>query len=430
MLQINKQVLPKIGVETHQTFDAGRDIYPFFVLVASALVHLFVLLLRIYSTQKKSFIYEFFVFLCTSLVFEIIIFRLRSIHLFRVLHIVRFLILFTITRMTALHGHPAAFLLYITLFIETALYESMRGTVIINIFFTFVLCVSLFLNSMGIPRQLRPEYLLYFVFFSVLITAVSTISIQYRERIVELEDRIDSLNSTIVNLADANKAFQLYSKNLEDQSAEKERNRITRELHDTVGYVLTNIIVMMNAGKVLLQNNPKEFEPLLDKVREQTEKALTETRSILYRLREIRHFEHKGLRAIFDLVKSFEGATGITIELSSGNMPASLGHHLDSILFRLVQEGLTNAFRHGIAKHIWINMWITATEIRIVIWDNGKGTGGTEIEKGIGLSGIQERFSEIGGTVTAGSVIDGFMLSAVIPYIRGGILKDDTGVNS
>ena len=78
-----------------------------------------------------------------------------------------------------------------------------------------------------------------------------------------------------------------------------------------------------------------------------------------------------------------------------------------------MQEGLTNAFRHGRATKIEVQFWATTELLTINILDNGMGA--FKFNKGMGISGMEERLSRIGGTLEAGNISDGFQISAFIP---------------
>ncbi len=249
-------------------------------------------------------------------------------------------------------------------------------------------------------------------------TAMALLMINHREVLVQSSKLIESNNTTIKNLMDANKAFQVYAGNVGDKSAEKERNRITRELHDVVGYTLTNVIMMMNAGKLLQKRDPEQLDAIFDKIRIDAENALKDTRRTLYRLRDMQDSERKGLQVIFQIVKNFGNATGIDIDFNAGNLPWSLGPELDDILLRLVQESMTNSCHHGKADRIGITMWRTEKEIRVTVWDNGTG-GSDEIKEGIGLSGMRERLALVGGHLRYKSDGAGFRLYSSIPFESG-----------
>ena len=170
-----------------------------------------------------------------------------------------------------------------------------------------------------------------------------------------------------------------------------ERSRITRELHDIVGYALTNIIVMIDAAKARAREEPESLDSLLDDARAQSERALNDTRQILHLLRSVEQFERKGIGAIFQLTRAFQDAMRLSVELHVGNLPPTLGPRIDSVLFR-----------HGNASRVRITMWQAAEEIRVGVWDNGNGLPADEtVQDGIGMSGMRERFAELGGTIRA-----------------------------
>ena len=154
---------------------------------------------------------------------------------------------------------------------------------------------------------------------------------------------------------------------------------------------MTNIIVMMDAAKARAREEPESLDSLLDDARAQSERALNDTRQILHLLRSVEQFERKGIDAIFQLTRAFQDAMGLSVELHVGNLPPTLGPRIDSVLFR-----------HGNASRVRITMWQAAEEIRGGVWDNGNGlpADGT-VQDGIGMSGMRERFAELGGTIRA-----------------------------
>ena len=94
---------------------------------------------------------------------------------------------------------------------------------------------------------------------------------------------------------------------------------------------------------------------------------------------------------------------------------AELPDRIDLLLYRLVQEGLTNAFRHGRASEVSVNLWITTDELTVAIKDNGRGAA--VIEEGVGLSGIRQRVGGLGGSLSYKAGTDGFSLSVRVPVV-------------
>ncbi len=318
-------------------------------------------------------------------------------------------------------------LLTAPLLIEPVLYDDDRvGMALSGGFFAVALAVMATRAPAGPPPPVH--YLATFALVTGLPAGLGWVATLHRERVVELTARVRSLDSTIGRLARANREFQAYAGTVKSESAAEERSRITRELHDTVGYALTNVIVMMDAAKARAREEPESLDSLLDDVRAQSELALNDTRRILHLLRSVEQFERKGIDAIFQLTRAFEEAMGLSVELHVGNLPPTLGPRIDSVLFRLVQEGLTNAFRHGNASRVRITMWRASEEIRVSVWDNGSGlpADGT-VQDGIGMSGMRERFADLGGGISARNVPDGFQLSGTIPYAMGDIIGPDQG---
>jgi signal transduction histidine kinase len=336
---------------------------------------------------------------------------------FRILHGFRFFFLCFALAFVARASLLAPLFLCGAFLFETALAEALVPAAAIDaaalLAFGFVVALA-----RGLPASLPGAAIpLGFALFLAAVAALSCLAADYRERLVERNAEVSRLADTVRNLIGANLAFQAYANRIESDSREKERNRITRELHDSVGYALTNVIVMMNAGKVLLKENPGALGGLFDKVGAETESALANTRQILHILREIQATQRYGLDAIVQLAENFRGATGVEIDLSFGNFQGSYGRDIDNLLFRFVQEGLTNAFRHGKASRVAISMQQTEGELAATIRDNGSGLpAGVELVEGIGFSGMRERLADLGGTIIPRNAVDGFELRAVIPY--------------
>jgi len=76
---------------------------------------------------------------------------------------------------------------------------------------------------------------------------------------------------------------------------------------------------------------------------------------------------------LLELTRIFENATKVSVEFNSGNCPESLGGDLDDLLYRMIQEGLTNAFRHRDASAVLVSLWATNGVLRVTMIDNGTG---------------------------------------------------------
>ena len=242
---------------------------------------------------------------------------------------------------------------------------------------------------------------------------IAGIMVRYRENLVLLSEQMEQLRHTQQLLESANQNYQKYAEQVAGLSEDAERNRITREIHDTIGYALTNIGMLLQASKAIARKDPEKLTGLLDSARDQAKNALQESRQILYHIRATKAEELLGINAIHRLVKSFQEVSGLEVEVSYGNAPLHFGTALDAAIFRLVQEGITNAIKHGNASRITVSFWQTESELQIRIWDNGRGADITH--EGIGLAGLKERFVACGGRVLAEREAYGFVLAAFVP---------------
>ncbi len=228
-----------------------------------------------------------------------------------------------------------------------------------------------------------------------------------------LDERIAHLNNVITQLSHANLDFQRYVHSVEFSAVNSERKRISREIHDTVGYSLTNILMTLEAATDLLEKDGARTRTALNHAIREAQLCIEETRQSMRRMRSRELEEAVGLQAIAHLSRSFSEATGMRIIVEYGNAPDSFGAGLDLVLFRIVQEGITNAFRHGLAGEVRIALWIEDKMLHVSVSDNGRGS--KEIVDGVGLSGMRERVEGAGGRVSFYSGSDGFKVKSILP---------------
>lgn len=253
-------------------------------------------------------------------------------------------------------------------------------------------------------------------FFLVLLLIFTGIINELFKAVQSHAQQIQRMDTAIKQLMNANVGFQQYARQKEVLSRMNERKRITSEIHDTIGYTLTNIIMMMEAVISNLRKSPPQLEVvenLVQSVKSQAKEGLNEVRKSLHILREEKEEQARGLKAISKIAKTFQESTQVEVHLDFGNLPLDLDDEYSTILYRLIQEGMTNAFRHGKTKVLWINLRQDESGIFLRIRD--KGIGSSKPEQGIGLSGMWERVAAIGGRISAHNVADGFELSAWIP---------------
>ncbi|MGL1890830.1 MAG: histidine kinase [Spirochaetaceae bacterium] len=231
---------------------------------------------------------------------------------------------------------------------------------------------------------------------------------------MEIEkSKVRQLNQTIANLTDTNYGYQHYVKVVEEKSTEDERNRIIREIHDSIGYTLTTIMMIsrsildMNKGKLgIISEN-------LEEIHSGARDGLKDMRIVL-RILKIKKEEHLShFMELRRMIKAFEKASNLKIRLEWGNTPDNFGEEASHIIFRIIQEGMVNALRHGIASEIDIFLFVGSGKLMITINDNGKGFN--KKDPGLGISGMRERIKKFNGTMTLSNSKIGAKVSIELP---------------
>ena len=222
------------------------------------------------------------------------------------------------------------------------------------------------------------------------------------------------LEGNVSQLISANVGFQEYERYVDEQSRERERKRITREIHDTIGFTITTVIMLLREAQIHVSDE-RVREILLNADR-QAQEGLAEIRRSLRLLRSIDASSASLNQAIAALARTFQTATGVEVAFESGNVTGPAQTDVSLAVISMIQEGMTNALRHGKANRVRIVLWIDKETLIVNLLDNGRGA--VEPVEGIGLAGMRERIAAVGGSLSAESTSEGFCLSARIPVDR------------
>ena len=215
----------------------------------------------------------------------------------------------------------------------------------------------------------------------------------------EENERIRKLNE---QLNQANDQLRDYAVNMERMTQMRERNRLAREIHDTLGHTLTAIIMCADAGLALFDVAPEESKKRIQIVAQSARNGLTDVRRSIKALRADA-LEHSSLpQALEGLVENFRLTTSAQIAYFQEAEELKLDTDEEDALYRVVQEGLTNAVRHGKADRIEIRITRTGNTVSVSLRDNGTGCG--SLEEGFGLRHMRERLEMLGGTLDYGNL--------------------------
>ncbi len=176
----------------------------------------------------------------------------------------------------------------------------------------------------------------------------------------------------------------------------EERNRIAREIHDTLAQGFTGILIQLEAAADVLATSTTKANSHIARARSLARKSLAEARHSVSELRP--HALEKG-----DLTLAIKSLTnqakcnGISIQNLVNGKPRRLSQEIENNLLRISQEALTNIVRHAKATRVQIKLTFNARSVRLVLKDNGKGFNPEHHPVGFGLISMSERAQRIGG---------------------------------
>lgn len=225
------------------------------------------------------------------------------------------------------------------------------------------------------------------------------------------KQRIASLNA---QLEEANTRLRAYAIEAEAMAETRERNRLAREIHDTLGHALTGIAAGLDATSFLVDIAPDKAKEQLSKIKETALRGLKDVRRSVRKLRPDDLEQLPLHQAIEHMIDDFSASTGMKIDFEILQWPERLRPDQEEVLYRIVQEGMTNARRHGHAHHLTITIGARRGIIYLLLADDGQGADIRKLKKGFGLRHMQERLALLHGKLRYWSD-RGFTLEAIMP---------------
>ena len=217
-------------------------------------------------------------------------------------------------------------------------------------------------------------------------------------------------------LQQANQQLAEYAGQVEQLATVRERNRLAREVHDTLGHYLTVINVQLEIVTRLIDSNPARAKEAAAKAKELASEGLSEVRRSVSALRPS-PLEDKPLpEAIRSLIEASRDA-GLMVTFEQTGAARSLSPEMETVLYRAAQESLTNIRKHAHASAANVCLTYDVNVIRLRVRDNGVGRKGDE--DNVGLSALRERVATLNGTVLAENHLEGgFVLEVTLPIER------------
>jgi len=208
-------------------------------------------------------------------------------------------------------------------------------------------------------------------------------------------------------LLQANVKLTNYATALEQLTTSRERNRLARELHDTLAHTLSALAVQLGAVDALWDTDEVEAQHLLEQSLAVTRSGLTETRRALHDLRAS-PLEDLGIAlALRALAESAAARNGIAVDVEVAEHLEALSPAEEQCLYRVAQEALENVSRHAAARHVTVRLDSAARAITLTISDDGQGfdLAAAGVEQRLGLRGMRERADMVGGTLAVESAV-------------------------
>lgn len=215
---------------------------------------------------------------------------------------------------------------------------------------------------------------------------------------------IERLRSQATALAQANKQLHHYASTLEELAISRERNRMARELHDTLAHTLSGLTVQMEAVKAYWDVDPQVAKTLQIQALAVARHGQQETRRALKALRAS-PLDALGLSgAVGELSNTAVAAANLQLTLTLPALPV-LAPDIEQVIYRIAQEAIANVTNHANARQLLVELTYTGEQLSLVVQDDGCGFEPQAVGVGhFGLTGMHERAQLAGGQLTIRSL--------------------------
>ena len=289
----------------------------------------------------------------------------------------------------------SSFLLFLVLLMRSCLIFRQPGQV------TVLGLALLSYSSLLLLKPILPEKVIATVwewrFSNVLLFGLTLVFalLLINALIAERQSR-EQLDIAHDKLAITHEQLRHYALRIEDQATLQERNRIAREIHDGLGHTLAAQTIQLNNALLFWKSEDEKALEFLKQAKQLGSEALLEIRKSVSVLRS-NPLQGLSLESAIDkLLQDFQRMTAIEVS-NSIRLPVLLSQEINTTLYRIVQESLTNIHKHADATMVTLGLQQHAGQIYLSIADNGKGFDPAQNTTGFGLQGMRERVASAGG---------------------------------
>jgi signal transduction histidine kinase len=291
-------------------------------------------------------------------------------------------------------------LLYVIVIIRNCIIFNTQTRWIINgciyLFVCILLAINLYSHFPFLPhppppmRGIEPDRIWYIWLNFAVLFGLVVVFIQL------LVNAILSDRTSKAELAIANDRLRQYALRIEDLATLQERNRIAREIHDSLGHYLTILNINLEAAWKLQNTDPNSAATFLADAKAMGSTALEEVRQSVAKLRSDPLKNRSLSEALETAIADFQKSTNLVpqLQIHLNSAPSDL---VKTALYRIVQEALTNIYKYAEATEVKIQIENDRC-LTLTIQDNGKGFDPDRNTTGFGLQGMRERTIALGGT--------------------------------
>ena len=275
----------------------------------------------------------------------------------------------------------------------------------------FAACTTMWLFlvvPMALSNGWRPAAVLGMFYLAGIIFVVVITELAVKEQRAKRE-----VERLVAELKDANDKLRQYANQVEELATLKERNRLAREIHDSLGHYLTVVFMQIEAAMALLEKDRAQSLDVLRKAQGLAQKGLAEVRHSVAALRASPADRRSFMESLNTLIEECR-VSGLPTEFQLVGTPRNLSPSAELALYRAAQEALTNVRKHSQAGTATLSLDYSAKNVWLKVHDDG--IGATQLTKGFGLVGMHERVQNLGGEVRITTAANqGFTLEVGLP---------------
>lgn len=280
---------------------------------------------------------------------------------------------------------PFLFLFFILSAQAMIAFDIKNGIILVTLFgiatITHYLVSSSFLEAVTISVTYVGGYYFFGVFGYVMKTADND-----RKR----------LEMALKELSKAHEKLKDYSLKAEELAVSRERERLAREIHDTLGHYLTIASLQLEAAAKLSSKDTKKSGEMIRVAGTAVKEAMSNLRRAVAEFGSPVESELPLGLSLEKLTENFEQGTGIRVFFSTGK-DFKEPRELRGFIYRALQELLTNVGKHSGAKNVWLSVEGDRSSVRLAVVDDGRGFDFEKDKAGFGLSNIRRKVEEVGG---------------------------------